>query len=520
MILHQKGSYISFKAMTKTCLFSSLRVFLSVLIVSQVNLSLVASDSSEKLSNSTQAFGTGKIYALQQKNMKRANDLIEKLYTASSEDLSQFFGKENSYAELGAQAGYYGKKGTNQAYNSLVLYKRVWVSDSGIALSLAIKNNDSTADSRALWLLKKAQYTQHPENPARALFAGWPFSSNQENYGDNWTDCRFVTGANASALLALAQYITSDYYAELSNKLKVEYLRFYEDALSGILYFVESSGVNEGLVTAGWSLNVLEEFSKTNYSYNEILDLLGYGPRGVDGFTEPIQRVRVRNVVTKHCINTLAVLNYSLEHYEKLFKQDSLLTYNQLDIIREKMRASIYDKLYDKSKPCFIAGRSSSGEPNPYTSIDNVALLGSSSNLDELDDEKVNALSESLAYTIDNFTKEFSIRGKAYFGTYYYEDGFEDTYVEKSHDHSAAFHVEATCNLICGLLDFAKAFPEDPNALLFRSSAAKLWEELQYFIDDFGFVYASTSIRGIIEPIEASVSAIWYLHAYEYFKKD
>lgn len=520
MSLHQKGNYISFKAMTKTFLFSSLRRFLPVLVVLQLNLSLIASDVSEELNDSTQASDSEGIYVLQQRNMERARDLVQKLYTESSEDLSQLLGNKNSYVELGTQAGYYGKEGTNQAYSPLVLYKRVWVSDSAIALSLAIQSNDPTADSRALWLLKNGQYSRYPENAEITLFAGWPFSSNQKNYGDSWTDCRFMTGANALTLLAMAQYITSDYYTRLSDKLKAEYLRFYVDALSGILYLVESSGPNEGLITAGWSLNVLEESSKTNYSYNQILDMLGYGLREIDGFTEPIKRVRVRNVVTEHCISTLAVLNYSLEHYEKLFKRNSSLTYNQLNTIREKMRESIYSKLYDNSKSCVIAGRSFSGKPNPYSSIDNATWLSNSLNFDELDNEQVKILSNSLAYTINNFTKDFSIQEKTYFGAHYYEEGFENVYVEKSQDHSAAFHVEATCSLICGLLEFIKAFPEDPNEHLFRSSASKLWEDLQYFINDFGFVYTSTSIKDISEPIEASVSAIWYLRACDYFKKN
>ena len=480
------------------------------------NLSLMESSVLEEPDEVAQDSDPVVTNQLRQQNTQHAKELIQTLYTVSSEDFSEVFGKKSLSVKLGTQAGYFGKEGTDQAYSPLVVYRRVWVSDAGLALLLAVQNDDPTADFRALWLLKNGQYTTNPKNPKETVFAGWSFSGNQASYGDNWTDCRFITGANACVLLAVGNYIVSDNYLRLNDKLKAEYSRLYADALAGILYHMESDGINGGLVTAGWSLNALEEFSKTNYSYNKILDIFGYGPREIDGFTDPIRRVRVRNVATEHCNNVLAVLNYTLSHYDRLLGADSPYTYSKLNAVRLKLRESIFSKLYDDSKRRFIAGRSSVGSKSSFTAIDNASLLSISLNLNELNNEQSKALSDSLFYTIDNLTKDFDILEKTYFGAHYFEDGFEDSYVKKSYDHSHALHVEATCKLICGLLKFANAFPDDPNEPLFRNTATKLWEDLQHFLAGFGFVYASTSIKDVSEPIEASVSAIWYLMTLKY----
>lgn len=452
-------------------------------------------------------------------SLEQANQLISKLYTAEFADFAELFGKGNQLMPVGAQSGYYGEPGTTQEYSPLVIYKRVWVYDAGIALSLAIQDKSPTADARALWLLKNAQYTRDPDNPGKEIFAGWPYSKNQRNYGDNWTDCRFINGANIYAIQAIAEYITSDYYRNLDRKPKAAFSKLFADALSGVIYHIESSGPNEGLITAGWSLNVLEEFSRTKYTYNQILDMLGYGPLKIEGYPDSIRRVRVRNVITEHCINLLKLLNYTLDNYDKLFEKRGPYTYNHLDAIRRKLRESIYAKLYDNKKRRFITGRSSSGEPSAYTAIDNASWLSLALDLDELNEAQIQSLSESLVYTINNFTKTFKIADNDYFGAHYFEDGFEDPYIEKSDVHSKALHVEATCGLICGLIEFANTFPSDPNSPLFRITALKLWTDIERFVDDFGFVYASTSLKDVSEPIEASVSAIWYLRTYNYLTR-
>ena len=504
--------------MDESRLLFSTKILLFVCGTLLTNLSLIGSDASGASDAVAQNSDFEKTVALQKKNMRRARKLIESLYLESYVGFENLFDNKDGYLKVGTQAGYYGKEGTDQAYSLLVIYRRVWIYDAAIALSLAIQNEDSTVNKRALWLLKNGQYTRYPENPKKKIFAGWPFSSNQKDYGDHWTDCRFITGANASGLQAIAEYITSNYYLRLDGKLKAAYSKLYADALSGILYHMESDGPNKGLITSGWSLNILEEISTTNYSYNKVLDMLGYGPIEIDGYPNAIRRVKAKNVITEHNTNVLSLLNYTLDHYERLLGPEGPYTYSDLNEIRLKLRESIYSKLYDDDKCRFISGRSPSGKPSPYTTADNASWLSFSLKLDGLSDEQVEILSDSLFFTVNNFTKEFNILEGTYFGAFHFEDGFEGTYIEKSETHSDSLHVESTCGLICGLLEFANAFPEHPNAPLFRSTASRLWQDMQSVIDDYGFVYALNSLKDVIEPIEASVSAIWYLRTCGYFE--
>ncbi len=466
-------------------------------------------------------FSSVEIRSIETQNIKRAHELIDKLYTNNAEDFTQLFGSTSNplvFMEAGTQAGYYAKPGTPKADGPLVLYKRTWIYDAGIALSLAIQNRDTTIDDRALWLLKYAQYTRDPENPSEIVFAGWNFSRNQSNYGDDWTDCRFVTGANCHAILAIAEYITSENYQKLKSKFRVKFSELYANALLGILYLMEQDGPNAQLITAGWTLNVLEEFYETNHSYNKILELLGYGPKQISGYDKKISRFRAMNIVMEHNIDALKVLNYTLANYGKLFRKEPPYSYHELNAIRLRLRDSMFEKFYNEDKKCFITGRSASGEPSPYTAIDNASWFTLALNLEELNPKQVEALSNSLVYTIKNFTKGFRINGKMYFGAHYFEDGFEDPYIEKSELHSSALHVEATCGLICGLLQFSNTFPNHPNALLFRATAEALWKNLQHFLNDHGFLYASASLRDVTEPTSASVSAIWYLRTLNYLK--
>ena len=122
-----------------------------------------------------------------------------------------------------------------------------------------------------------------------------------------------MTGANAYVVLSLGKYINSSFFRKLDKELQKEFQNLYLDALQGLLYHIESEEPNSSLATAGWTLNVLNEFSQTSYSYNKILDIMGYGPKPIESYSKPIRRIKARNVVTEHCNNVLAVLNYTLK---------------------------------------------------------------------------------------------------------------------------------------------------------------------------------------------------------------
>ena len=457
---------------------------------------------------------------LKNNNAQRANDILEKLYCETTEDFAGTTNDPTDDLSVGTQAGFYAKPGTQGIYSPLVRYGRVWSHDAGTALSMAVKNRDPQAHKRVLWFRKHGQTALDPRDSRSTLFVGWPFSKNQVYLGDNWADCRLITGTNARTLLGVGDYITSDFYRELSADDQAYYQTFFEKALEGILYHIELDGPNEGLISAGWSLNVIEEFQKTDHSYDDVISMVGYGPAFIDGYPYPIKRVRARNIVTDHCSNVLALVNHALDNYDQLFRPGSQLSRAKLELIRLKLRESMFINLYDYQKDRFISGRNESGESSEYASVSNASWFCLALKLNELNKKQVGALSRSLLYTVKNFTKDFVINGKTYFGAFYFQDGFEDPSLEEIDDpYSNILHVEGTCKLINSLLRFTDAFPENQNTPLFHATALKLWNGLQYFIDDYGFIYDSNSLKDAVdeEPLESSISALSYLSIYNYF---
>lgn len=458
---------------------------------------------------------------LKNSNLQHANFILEKLYCETTEDFAGTTNDPIDDLSVGTQAGYYAKPGTQGIYSPLVRYGRVWAHDAGTALSLAVKNRDPQAHKRVLWFRKHSQTAFDPSDSRSTLFVGWPFSKNQVYLGDDWTDCRLITGANARALLGVGDYITSEFYRELSADDQAYYQTFFEKALEGILYHIELDGPNEGLISAGWSLNVIEEFHKTGYSYDEVISMVGYGPAFIDGYPSQIKRVRARNIATDHCSNVLALVNYALDNYDQLFRPGSELSRAKLALIRLKLRESMFINLYDYREDRFISGRTESGESSEYASVSNTAWFCLSLKLNELNKKQVGTLSRSLLYTVKSFTKDFVINGKTYFGAFYFQNGFEDPSIEEMDDlHSNILHVEGTCMLINSLLRFTDAFPENSNTPLFHATAIKLWNSLQYLIDDYGFIYDTSLLKSAVDedpPLESSVSALCYLRIYNYF---
>jgi len=457
------------------------------------------------------------VVELQKKNTQHANDLFENLYSEYTVDLANTPDNPDDDLTLGAQRGYYAEPGSEDENDILILYGRTWIYDTGIGLSLAVANDDPTADKRALWLMKNAQYLADVEDPESKIFGGWNFSTNQAHLGDNWKDQRYITGANTFALIGMAEYIASDFYKALDSELQREFSDFYADALSGILYHFELAGPNKGLVTAGWSLNALDEYAITDYSYYEMLDLVGYGADQINGYPKSVERTRSLNVVTEHCNDLLKALNFTVDHYNQLFGfKNAPYSRKEINKMRIMLRESIFTKLFNEEERRVITGRTLDGEPSVFSAIDNASWLALSVDLEDLDADEVQKLSDSLMYTIITFTADFEIDGSTYYGTHYFPDGFKDPYIVESDSYSSAYHIEATCGLICGLLDFVNVFPEHSHSPIYRDVALELWIDLQRYIDKHGFIYASTAEGGTFEPKEASVSAIWYLMTLKY----
>lgn len=457
---------------------------------------------------------------LQEKNTRQALELFQTLYSEYTMDIAGTPKDSSDDVLVGAQRGYLGKPETPEADSALVRYGRIWAYDTGIGLSLAVANEDPTAHRRALWILHNGRYIQNPKNPEMSVFAGWPFSMNQAHLGDNWEDMRRVTGANTFVAIGLADYLASDLFQELSPEDQLQFSTFFGEVLEGILYHFEMDGPNEGLISAGWSINALDE-AETKNAYYELLDVIGYGAQKVDGYSKTIETTRAEHIVTEHCNDVLKLLNLTLRHFDTLLGfEGAPYTYQDLNALRLKLRVSTLDKLFDKKERRMVTGRNAAGIPSESTAIDNASWLALSIDLYELNSEQIEVIADSLAYTVSNFTADFTIGDNAYFGAHYFSDGFEDPYAGRSTTSSKSYHIEATCGLIYGLLRFSQVFPDHPNSPLFYDVAVKLWADMQGFINDFGFVYASASENDTSEPEEASISAIWYLMTLNDFDDD
>ena len=449
-------------------------------------------------------------------NAARAQSMIGQLYNRST----------------GAQAGYIGP-----AEDPLVKYGRVWAYDAGISLSLAVRGGGAgDTHGRANWLRENARYNDE------GLFLGWPFSMNQQELGDAWEDPRFVTGANAWALKSIAEYVAEGGGGS-------EYRELFSSGLTGILYHRKSND----LFGAGFSPAGLDNPAQFGVSYNLLLSAMGDWMqikqreyRLLNGIDALIPGVSITNfikdqfdrlfdavgfelddlhmllegkthVVTEHCIDVLALLNYTLEHYYRL--SPAHYSYDELDSIRKRLRSSIFENLY-------VNERFVTGEGATVTAIDNTTWLCSALNREELlgEDRKYGPMRQKLAssmkYTVDNFVKHIEMRQNlSYWGAHYFPNEFEDTYIEQSDDQESAYHIEATAGLIIALNDYADSFPNNKYSDYFRKVAVLLWQEMQLYVNRYGLLYSSLEIQDLFVTYECTVSSVWFLKTYQYYQE-
>jgi hypothetical protein len=465
---------------------------------------------SEEITISDEVVWTQQDHELMHRNTQRAQNLISALYSEYSE--------KSSDPILGYQASYYGKPSDPENEMPLTKYGRIGAYDVGISLSLAVADRNLTAPKRALWLKEKSHYLADPGNIDQRIFGGWPFSMNQIKLGDDFTDPRYVTGANAWALLSIAEYITA--YGGQEEGFK----DFFAEALAGLLYHIQTTGANQDLVTAGWTVKGLLNATSAN-QYNGLLDSLGYNlsaekllANGLSG--DALDRMKALNVVTEHNIDLLALLNYTIDHYDQIFTLNSPYSLNELNTIRITLRDAIFEKLYNTQERRFITGRTPEGIPSTHTAIDNTTWLCSALKLEELSTEHVGALADGLHYTVEEFTKDFVISDKTYFGAYYFQDEFKDPYISEDGLKSDSYHIEATAGLIISLHDFADAFPSHTHSPHFRYVALDLWKNMQYFVEEFGLKHSSISIKNLFVSLDSHTSAVWFLRAYKnYFQQ-
>lgn len=451
-------------------------------------------------------------------SIAKAKSIIDSLYLTSKAQIPEL--THDVYVDVGSQAGYISKSGVSVKHRSIINYMRTWAYDTGNALSFAVAHDDPSADARARWLFKHGKFIENPEHPGLEIFAGWPFSMNQIELGDNWSDCRFRTGSNAHALHGLAQYMTSNFFRNLSEREQQAYSMFFANALSGILYHVEGEGPNAGLVTAGWTVNALEDCGELSHTFDQLLDLFGYGlPETIAGYTKPIMRIRAKHVELEDCVGLLMLLNHTLEHFDQLLGDTNRYIITELDAIRIELRDTIFSKLYDNDEGHFFTARTAAGSPCPHNPVDISIWLISALRLEELSAEQTISLSNHLAYTIKHFTREFVIDGKPFFGAFHSKPETENPCKPSMQQHAEALHIGASCSLVCSLLRFARANPEISREFSFRETAIKLWQNIQSFTQEHDFVYSSTALEDGSDTIESIESALWYLQTHAYFNQ-
>ncbi len=286
------------------------------------------------------------------------------------------------------------------------------------------------------------------------------------------------------------------------------------------------------------------------------------------------EEVRAQNVVTEHNLDVLSVLNHALNHASELGLDDRA----SLEAWRDEVRDGLFYILWDDNNRLWIRDLSAAGRSTPpdstkreqidhalmnddewgrvatggvivaaddahrqdgvwrpgrvhiqagdedfyftslaHTAIDNCSWLSLSVDYDALPEaEYVNRLARCLEFTTLGFAKDMEFKGKNYYGTHYFFDGFEDRYIRPSSRQEQSFHLEATAGLILGLLKFIEHHPEHAKALFFREEALKLWAGVQAFVADHGFPYSSQRIQDLSTLLTSSTALIWFIDVYEY----
>ncbi len=256
------------------------------------------------------------------------------------------------------------------------------------------------------------------------------------------------------------------------------------------------------------------------------------------------KRVQAQNVVTEHNLDVLSVLNHALKNAHILGPKEPVEAaswYASVRSWRDHLRRGIFELLWDEGASPIDSGNV---EPKsrdrslghivtggslsvPFTSkdawrlskshhvaIDNCSWLALSVSHPELFDVEREKLATCLARTIAVFVKNMELDGRSYYGAHYFENDFEDPYIEKSDLQESAYHLEATLGLIAGLLRFAEAHPGHPRASAFAQEAYLLWNGVQEYVGDRGFSYSSLRIQDLATRLPSSTSALWFIDVY------
>ncbi len=249
-----------------------------------------------------------------------------------------------------------------------------------------------------------------------------------------------------------------------------------------------------------------------------------WGEKEIDENTWALlkKRVLAENVVTEHNIDVLSVLNHAIQNSEALGLDD------QQDLVRwrDKLRDGIFHALWDDEDRIgrVITGgelhRDASGalqfQPSTHTAIDNCSWLALAVDYPSLDQrthegpaaDYPSKLERCLDYTSRRFIKDLPFGAPAcgdagascpeiptYRGAHYFQNAFQDAYIQPSALQASSYHLEATMGLIAGLLRFADAYPQATKTPYFRDEALGLWAEAQRLSVTTGLCTPASAFR-------------------------
>ncbi len=399
-------------------------------------------------------------------------------------------------ADIGAQQEFQDDSSNNDT-QPLAAFDRVWVYTQGIALAQAARQgNFEKAKAMADWLCARAVWDHAASQPT---ILGWHFSHNTR--GDDWRDIRLVTGASAWAIHGLGVFLSSSgQKAENANR----HLECYRASLRGL----KTYALGTGLVGAGMTVVELAE-AQNGRAYYQALDDLGY--------EEEPQWIKTEHVVTEHNLDVLSVLNHALRH-----ASDFGLDETAIRAWRNRLRASIFDLLYDEDVGRMITGGDFDAQGRFYASafsaVDNCSWLVLSVDFPTLNESQTGKLAACLHHTVDAFVKDLPFgdapQDRRYRGAHYFPRDFKDPYIDLSPEDQEkqpkSYHLEATAGVILGLWRFAEESGHR-EAAYFQQFGDSLWHSMQDFVAEHGFPYSSQRIQNLSTLLQSSTAAIWFL---------
>ncbi len=331
---------------------------------------------------------------------------------------------------------------------------------------------------------------------------GWNFSRNVHSPpadGSSFLDPRLITGANAWVLYGLVHYMISSGFRNQSTAHQFAIRGLLQRALKGISDHVRK----DHLVSAGWTTKTLQQAEGTA-AYYDILENCRLG----DDFAY----VRSTNVATEHCVDLMGICHLAAKHSQTL----GIAHPKPWTTLADKIRNAVYNQLFDNDGRIYTGLVQTPHEQrSPHSAVDNASWLSWWIDYSALSDAQADRLGRALQHCVRGFVSPKEHCRETYLGANYFNRDFADNYITPNELHEQIYHLEATAGVIAALRRFSTKRPDSSFAAEFRHTADRLWRDMNRFVADHGFVYATHEIPGCMDTHETTTSACWYLMIYD-----